>query len=81
MSSGGEVAGVEEVELGGGRVFRVGLGAGDGELLVVSAPGQQRRRLVIAQVLLPGRVERDVLLGCDEVVAVAEPVDQLLVLR
>ena len=56
----GEVAGVEQVELQRLQVRLVRLGPGGREDLVVLAPGDQHRRLVLAEVLLPLRVQRRV---------------------
>jgi len=56
----GEVAGVEEVDLGIGEVAQVGAGLRLGEEGVVAAPDDEGGRLMLAQPLLPGRVELDV---------------------
>src|SRR5262249_20393941 len=55
-----EVAGVEQVELYRLEVSLVRLGPGRREDLVVGAPHNQHRRLVLPEVLLPLRVERRV---------------------
>src|SRR6202007_2649075 len=55
-----EVAGVEQVELYRLEVSLVRLGPGRREDLVVPAPHNQHRRLVLPEVLLPLRVERRV---------------------
>src|SRR6516162_11013095 len=55
-----EVAGVEQVELQRLEVPLVRLGPGRREDLVVPAPRDQHRRLVLPEVLLPPRVERRV---------------------
>jgi hypothetical protein len=54
------VAGVEDAEVGALEVALVGVGAGFGEERVVAAPDDQRGGLVVAQPLLPGRVELEV---------------------
>src|SRR5580704_7056174 len=56
----GEVAGVEEVDLGIGEVAQVGAGPRLGEEGVVAAPNDEGGRLMLAQPPLPGRVELDV---------------------
>src|SRR5262245_56665670 len=53
----GEVAGVKQVELQRLQVALVRLGPLRGENLVVLTPGDQHRRLVLAEVLLPLRVK------------------------
>ena len=79
----GEVAGVEQVELQRLQVALVRLGPGGGEDLVVLAPDDQHRRLVLAEVLLPLRVERRVAAVAQEQVeldlVVALAVEQELV--
>src|SRR5262245_65154081 len=55
-----EVAGVEQVELYRLEVSLVRLGTGRRKDLVVGAPHNQHRRLVLPEVLLPLRVERRV---------------------
>src|SRR5262249_60386898 len=55
-----EVPGVEQVELQSLEVALVRLRPGGREDLVVLAPGDQHRRLVLSEVLLPLRVERRV---------------------
>ena len=56
----GEMASVEEVDLGIGEVAQVGAGPLLGEEGVVAAPDDEGGRLMLAQPLLPGRVELDV---------------------
>src|SRR5947207_3344664 len=53
----GEVPGVEQVVFKRLHVSLVWLGSGGGEDLVVLAPNDQQRRLVLAEVLLPFRVQ------------------------
>src|SRR5437588_4098363 len=48
VGSEGEVAGVEQVQLGVGKVGEVGPGALGDEELVVGAPGDERGRAVLA---------------------------------
>jgi hypothetical protein len=55
-----EVAGIEQVKLGARNIRQVGTGAVGDEELVVGAPGDQRRRLVLTQVGVPARVQREV---------------------
>ena len=50
----GEVAGVEEVQLGVGQVARVRMRTVRGEDLVVLAPDDQRRRPMLAEKSLNG---------------------------
>ena len=54
------MAGIEEVDLGIGEVAQVGAGPRLGEEGVVAAPNDEGGRLLLAQPLLPGRVELDV---------------------
>ena len=53
MSSQGEVPGVEQVEFQRLEVALVGLGSGGREDLIVLAPDDQDRGLVLAEVCLP----------------------------
>src|SRR5262245_31921833 len=79
----GEVAGVEQVVRERLQVALVRLGAGGREDLVVLPPGDQHRRLVLAEVLLPLRVQRRVATVAEEQVeldlVVARTVEQELV--
>ena len=56
----GEVPGVKEVVFEILEVTLVGLGAGAGEHLIVLAPDDQYRRLVLAELSLPFGVEQRV---------------------
>ena len=56
-----EVPAIEEVQLRVRHVAQVGGGAGLGEEDVALAPDDQGRGAMVAQELLPGRVERHVL--------------------
>src|SRR5208337_3546699 len=53
-----EVSGVEQVKLQGLQVSLVWLGAGWRKYLIVLSPDDQGRRLVVAEVGLPFRVQR-----------------------
>ena len=79
----GEVPGVEQVKLQVLQVALVGLGAGGREDLVVLSPDDQRRRLVLAEVCLPLRIERRIAAVAVEQgeldLVVARPVEQRLV--
>src|SRR6185503_17861869 len=55
-----EVAGVEELDLGLRQVALVGLGAGRDEEGIVAAPDGEQRRLALPEILVEGRIERDV---------------------
>jgi hypothetical protein len=55
-----EMAGVEQMEFGVRQVGQVRASSVSDEVLVMSAPGDQRRGLLFAQVGLPRGVERDV---------------------
>ena len=56
----GEVPGIEEMEVDGLQVTPVGLSSGRREDLIVLAPDDQHRRLALAEIRLPLRVERRV---------------------
>ena len=62
----GEVPGVEQVVFKRLQVSLVWLGSGGGEDLVVLAPNDQQRRLVLAEILLPFRVQRRVTAVAEE---------------
>src|SRR5262245_44151585 len=78
-----EMAGVEQVELERLEVSLVRLGPGRRKDLVVGAPHNQHRRLVLPEVLLPLRVERRVTAIAQEQVeldlVVALAIQQILV--
>src|SRR5262245_14252924 len=78
-----EVPGVEQVELYHLEVSLVRLGPGRRKDLVVPAPHNQHRRLVLPEVLLPSRVERRVTAVAQEQVeldlVVALAIQQVLV--
>jgi hypothetical protein len=79
----GEVAGFEQVELYRLEVSPVSLGPGRRKDLVVRAPHDQHRRLVLPEVLLPLRVQRRVTAVAQEQVelgfVVALAIQQVLV--
>src|SRR5437763_15770629 len=54
------MAGVDEVKLDLGKVALVGMGPIRWENLVILAPDDQRRRLVLAEIGLHGRIKRKV---------------------
>ncbi len=55
-----EVAGVEEMQLGVGKILEIGEGAGRREDVVVLSPDDERGRTALAEELLEARVEVDV---------------------
>ena len=55
-----EMAGVEEMKLQVGQIALVRMRAIGGENLVVLAPDDQRRRLMLAEISLDGGIERQV---------------------
>jgi hypothetical protein len=78
-----EVSGVEQVKLQIRQVFLVGLSAGSGEDRIVLSPDHKRRRLVLAEVGLPLRIQRRVAAVAVEQreldIGVPRPVEQRLV--
>src|SRR5260221_14441297 len=56
----GKMAGLKKMQLCSGQVFEIGPRSGLGEKRIVTAPGVQRRRLVLAEVSLPLRRTRRV---------------------
>src|ERR1700722_4800857 len=57
-----EMAGVEEAQSGAGNIALERFGARRQEERIVLAPHRQERRLVFAEIVLEGRIERDVAL-------------------
>src|SRR5678815_1374779 len=70
----GEVAGVEQTVFQRLQVALVSLGPGGREDLVVLPPGDQHRRLVLAEVLLPRRVQRRIAAVAEEQVELDLPI-------
>src|SRR5260221_3800826 len=80
-----KMAGLKKMHLCSGQVFEIGPRSGLGEKRIVTAPGDQRRRLVLAEVSLPLRITRRVVLVIVQQreldAVVSGPVEQGLVVR
>src|SRR5882672_7089126 len=81
----GEMAGVDEMKFGLGKVALVGMCAVRGENEVVLAPDDQRRRLMFAEIGLHRRIKRKIgPVIVEEIeldVVVARPIEQCLIVH